>query len=97
LGQGAAAAESLHQRPRGPVAVGLSGLAPWPEIDGYLDRALDLAPAEREHWLTELTSSQPGIANILRELLAEREADALQNLAASYHMTGRHREAFEYY
>ena len=27
----------------------------------------------------------------------EREADVLQNLAASYHMTGRHREAFEYY
>ena len=56
------------------MAVGLRGLAPWPEIDGYLDRALDLAPAEREHWLTELTSSQPGIARILRELLAEREA-----------------------
>ena len=27
----------------------------------------------------------------------EREADVLQNLAASYHMTGRHREAFEHY
>jgi tetratricopeptide (TPR) repeat protein len=27
----------------------------------------------------------------------EREADALQNLAASYHVTGRHREAFEHY
>jgi eukaryotic-like serine/threonine-protein kinase len=56
------------------VAVGLTGLAPWPEIDGYLDRALDLAPRERELWLSELTSSQPGIARILRQLLAEREA-----------------------
>jgi tetratricopeptide (TPR) repeat protein len=56
------------------VAVGLNGLAHWPQIDGYLDRALDLTPAEREHWLTELTSSQPGIARILRELLAECEA-----------------------
>jgi serine/threonine-protein kinase len=56
------------------VAVGLTGLAPWAEIDGYLDHALDLAPAQREHWLTELTSSQPGIARVLRELLAEREA-----------------------
>ena len=56
------------------MAVGLRGLAPWPEIDGFLDRALDLAPAERELWLTELTSSQPGIARIVRQLLAEREA-----------------------
>jgi hypothetical protein len=56
------------------VAVGLKCLAPWAEIDGYLDHALDLAPALREHWLTELTSSQPGIAGILRELLAECEA-----------------------
>lgn len=28
---------------------------------------------------------------------SEREADVLQSLAASYHMTGRHREAFEHY
>jgi eukaryotic-like serine/threonine-protein kinase len=56
------------------VAVGLKGLARWPEIDGYLDHALDLAPAQREHWLAELTSSQPGIARLLRELLAECEA-----------------------
>ncbi len=56
------------------MAVGLTALAPWREIDGYLDRALDLAPHEREHWLAELTSSRPGIARILRELLAEREA-----------------------
>ena len=27
----------------------------------------------------------------------EREADVLQNLAASYHVAGRHREAFEHY
>ena len=27
------------------MAVGLKGLAAWPEIDGYLDHALDLAPA----------------------------------------------------
>jgi hypothetical protein len=56
------------------VAVGLKGRVHWPEIDGYLDHALDLAPAQREHWLARLTSSQPGIARLLRELLAEREA-----------------------
>ena len=56
------------------MAVGLKGLAHWPEIDGYLDHALDLAPAQREHWLARLTWSQPGIARLLRELLAEREA-----------------------
>ena len=56
------------------MSVRLRELAPWPQIDGYLDRALDLAPREREHWLSELTSSQPGIARILRELLSEREA-----------------------
>jgi hypothetical protein len=56
------------------VSVRLRELAPWPQIDGYLDRALDLAPREREHWLSELTSSQPGIARILRELLSERIA-----------------------
>ncbi|HET9445075.1 MAG TPA: serine/threonine-protein kinase [Steroidobacteraceae bacterium] len=56
------------------MAVGLTGLPRWPEIDGYLDRALDLTPAERERWLNELTSSQPGMAKMLRELLAECEA-----------------------
>jgi hypothetical protein len=56
------------------VPIGLKGLARWPEIDGYLDHAFDLAPAQREHWLAELTSSQPGIARLLRELLAECEA-----------------------
>jgi eukaryotic-like serine/threonine-protein kinase len=46
----------------------------WQTIGGYLDRALDLAPAEREHWLAELTTTRPGIASTLRDLLAEREA-----------------------
>jgi hypothetical protein len=56
------------------VAVGLKGLARWPEVDGFLDHAFDLAPAQRAHWLAELTSSQPGIAKLLRGLLAECEA-----------------------
>jgi hypothetical protein len=29
------------------VSVRLRELAPWPQIDGYLDRALDLAPRKR--------------------------------------------------
>jgi tetratricopeptide (TPR) repeat protein len=52
------------------VAIGLS----WREIDGYLDQALDLAPAERELWLAELTTSEPGVARMLRELLSEHAA-----------------------
>ena len=56
------------------MAVGLIAREHWQLIDGYLDRALDLPPAEREHWLTQLKTSEPGIVHLLRELLAEREA-----------------------
>ncbi len=49
-------------------------LSLWPEIANHLDRALDLDPSQRERWLSELTATQPHIAPILRELLAERDA-----------------------
>jgi hypothetical protein len=38
----------------------------WQQVDGYLDRALDLEPAERESWLAEVATLQPGIARMLR-------------------------------
>ena len=41
------------------------------EIDDYLDHALDLQPAAREVWLTDLATTKPAIAGTLRELLAK--------------------------
>ena len=68
----------------------------WHELSGHLDRALDLEPAERERWLSELTASQPLIADALRNLLAERDAlnarGFLQNPpSAIADLTQRHR------
>jgi eukaryotic-like serine/threonine-protein kinase len=46
----------------------------WHELSSQLDRALDLAPDEREHWLNDLAASQPLVVAALRKLLAERDA-----------------------
>ena len=43
----------------------------WQRIAPYLDQALDLQPAERERWLTDLTAAEPEIAAAVRQLLAE--------------------------
>ena len=43
----------------------------WQRIAPYLDQALDLQPAERERWLTDLTATEPEIAGAVRQLLAE--------------------------
>jgi hypothetical protein len=43
---------------------------PWSTIAPYVDKALELAPAEREPWLIELTTTDPEIARAVRELLA---------------------------
>src|SRR5512138_1123254 len=43
----------------------------WQLIAPYLDRALDLPDADRERWLTELTTDHPDIAEAVRKLLAE--------------------------
>src|SRR5688572_25078144 len=68
----------------------------WRELSGHLDRALDLEPAERERWLSELMTSQPLIAAAVRNLLAERDAlnarGFLQNPpSAIADLTRRHR------
>lgn len=43
---------------------------PWSDLAPYLDRALDLDGAEREAWLTGLTTTHPEIAAQVREMLA---------------------------
>jgi eukaryotic-like serine/threonine-protein kinase len=43
----------------------------WQRIAPYLDQALDLEPAERERWLTDLTATEPDIAVAVRQLLSE--------------------------
>ena len=50
----------------------------WDRLSGYLDQALELEPQAREIWLDELATTQPGLIDELRSLLAERE-----NLAAN--------------
>jgi len=46
----------------------------WAEVEPYLDQALDLDPQTRETWLTDLATTEPGIAQTLRTLLQERES-----------------------
>ncbi len=48
----------------------------WKELEPLLDHALDLPDAERERWLSELSTSSPAIAFELTSLLSgEEEAD----------------------
>jgi serine/threonine-protein kinase len=48
----------------------------WKELEPLLDHALDLPDAERERWLSELSTSSPEIAFELTSLLSgEAEAD----------------------
>ncbi|HKE93517.1 MAG TPA: protein kinase, partial [Povalibacter sp.] len=46
----------------------------WQRLDGYLDHALELEPAEREPWLASLATTEPELATHLGDLLAERDA-----------------------
>jgi tetratricopeptide (TPR) repeat protein len=50
----------------------LSDPAAWQRLAPYLDRALDLEPAQRESWLSELAVTEPAIAAELRRFLEER-------------------------
>ena len=45
----------------------------WQRVSPYLDLALDLHPDAREAWLQELANTHPGVASIVRDLLAERD------------------------
>jgi eukaryotic-like serine/threonine-protein kinase len=47
----------------------------WGRISPYLDQALDLPTADREHWLADLNGSDPDLADELRELLAQHQAN----------------------
>src|SRR6185295_4033290 len=58
--------------------------AAWHHLAPYLDRALDLEPAERERWLTEIAVTEPAVAAELRRFLQEHaELDAKGFLAHS--------------
>jgi serine/threonine-protein kinase len=46
----------------------------WRLIEPYLDGALDLDPASRERWLSDLATTQPAVASKVRGLLAELQA-----------------------
>jgi serine/threonine-protein kinase len=45
----------------------------WSSIEPYLDGALDLDPALRDRWLSDLATTQPDVATAVRGLLAELE------------------------
>jgi hypothetical protein len=47
----------------------------WGSLSEYLDHALGLTDAERELWLAELRSREPGVAQELEQLFALREAE----------------------
>ncbi len=58
--------------------------AAWEQIAPYLDKALQLAPDERELWLGELATNLPTVVTTLRKLIEERdELDAQGFLAKS--------------
>src|SRR5262245_66565621 len=46
----------------------------WRVLEPLLDRALDLPPDERAHWLNELSISSPDVAVELTSLLDEQAA-----------------------
>ena len=48
--------------------------ARWHVLSSHLDRALDLAPADREDWVAALDAQQPTLCRDLRSLLAEHDA-----------------------
>jgi TolB-like protein/serine/threonine protein kinase/Flp pilus assembly protein TadD len=48
----------------------------WNAISLHLDHALDLAAGERDRWLSQLDTSDPGLAKGLRELLAAQASAA---------------------
>jgi len=53
-------------------------LPDWSEISAHLDKALALAPTDREAWLSGLAAHAPTLANRLRRLLVRlNEAEAL--------------------
>jgi len=56
-----------------PQASSSQKAADWQRLSEYLDKALDLEPAERERWLAELATTEPAIADSLRQLLAKQE------------------------
>src|SRR6185312_14337061 len=45
----------------------------WQRLNEYLDKALDLESSEIEPWLAELATTEPAIADSLRQLLAKQE------------------------
>src|SRR6185436_4213056 len=47
--------------------------ADWQRLSEYLDQALDLESAERERWLAELATTEPVMADSLRQLLAKQQ------------------------
>jgi hypothetical protein len=56
----------------------------WSRIAPYLDRALELAPPERDKWLTELTGTDPETGDAVRAMLTELDSlDAKGFLARS--------------
>ncbi|HTV49782.1 MAG TPA: protein kinase [Steroidobacteraceae bacterium] len=48
--------------------------ADYARLSALLDAALDAAPASREAWLTDLSGTDPGLAALLRDLLAPLKA-----------------------
>jgi tetratricopeptide (TPR) repeat protein len=45
----------------------------WVDVEPYLDQALELSGAERDAYVDRVALEQPGIAVVLRDLLADRD------------------------
>jgi len=56
----------------------------WGKLSPLLDQALEMELSARELWLTDLDATQPRLASVLRQLLADKnEVDSLKFLEGS--------------
>jgi serine/threonine protein kinase len=54
----------------------------WRSISAYLDRALELEEPERAEWLAALAQTDPAVAEVLSDVLANREHEGFSRFLA---------------
>src|SRR5215471_3814209 len=54
----------------------------WEVLSQHLDEALDLKPDQRDHWLSELATTKPDLADTLSKMIAEFGSLEVEGLLA---------------